>query len=100
MVVRVSADPVFLVIPSHDPKAIISGHCRGCVVHFMGFFDWDMPLSGFLICLKGGYMKELVQGAAAVCGILGFILLLFAPHIGVPLATIGVGLAFSSNGMK
>lgn len=45
-------------------------------------------------------MKQLVQGAAAICGILGFVLLLFAPHIGVPLATIGVGLAFSSNGMK
>jgi hypothetical protein len=65
----------------------------------MGLFANELPLQG-AYCLRGGYMKQLVQGAAAICGILGFVLLLFAPHIGVPLATIGVGLAFSSNGMK
>jgi len=44
-------------------------------------------------------MKQVVGMIAAFAGITGIVLLLFAPHIGIPLATIGAALSFTYRGM-
>lgn len=44
-------------------------------------------------------MKQVVGTIAAFAGVIGFVLMFFAPHIGIPLATIGAALSFTYRGM-